>query len=402
MLLSIFTPTHRPTYLEETYRSIQRQSYTNWEWVLVPNGNQAHIPDHIRQDPKVRIVDGGIRKKIGALKRHACNACNGSAFIELDHDDLLMPGESLRMIADEIQAGAGFVYSDTALFQPNFAAKHYSESYGWEHYSVDLYGRKLEASRCFDITAKSLSEIYYAPDHVRVWGRKAYEETGGHDQNLLVGDDHDLMIRTYLKGFKFAHTGHCNYLYRLHDSNTVKLKNDEIQQQVAINRRKYTGRLIAEEARRGDYRIVDMAELWQDGWRFERDLKNGFGNSDSVGVIICRDLLQWCERGRIAEFMNQAYNALRPGGYIEIRIPSTDGRAAWQDPAYLSQMNAGSFHTYCRKVLAEANPEIRCRFQFLQAFDEFPSNFHEQQDMKYAVIQLTALKGQRQPGLCHI
>jgi len=404
VLLSIFTPTHHPTYLHETFCSVTRQSYEDWEWVLVPNGKNAKIPDHIADHPKVRII-GGAEKfhNIGAIKKHACSACRGEAFIELDHDDLLMPGDTLSTIAEKIDKGAGFVYSDAAVFRPNknetaFAPHTWSSEYGWQSYPVDFYGRTFRAARCFELSARMLSEIYYAPDHVRVWSRKAYDKTGGHDPRMSVGDDHDLMIRTYLEKFPFMHTGGCHYMYRLHQTNTVHSRNKKIQQQVSSNRRKYTFRLMKEEVRRRKLRTVNMERLWKEGWRFERDLKNGVGPTDTVGLIICHNVLQWCPNDRVAEFMTRCYNALVPGGYMSIQVPSTDARAGWMDTAYKSHFNASSFHAYCRKGIAEWNRDIRCRFQYIQGFNEWPSHFHKTHDLQYAIVHLAALKGQRHPG----
>ncbi len=38
MLLSLFTPTHNPQYLDRLARSIANQTFTKFEWVIVPNG----------------------------------------------------------------------------------------------------------------------------------------------------------------------------------------------------------------------------------------------------------------------------------------------------------------------------------------------------------------------------
>jgi len=50
---SVFTPTHRPNYLSDAYRSLCEQTRKDWEWVLVPNGPKAYIPDALRKDPRV-------------------------------------------------------------------------------------------------------------------------------------------------------------------------------------------------------------------------------------------------------------------------------------------------------------------------------------------------------------
>ena len=78
MLLSLFTPTHEPKWLPETYNSLLRQSYQDWQWVIVPNGTCGPIAEHIRADPRVKLVQGGEQlTNVGALKRLACDNCDG-------------------------------------------------------------------------------------------------------------------------------------------------------------------------------------------------------------------------------------------------------------------------------------------------------------------------------------
>ena len=154
MLLSLFTPTHKPTYIHETYTSLKLQTVTDWEWVIVPNGNNVFIPEHVRQDPRVKVIPGAENlSNVGALKRKAVDHCSGDVFIELDHDDLLVPGNSLANIKAKFQEGAGFVYSDAAVFrflpdkmwqdktEPKYKHFIYSEQHGWQNYSFKLYGR---------------------------------------------------------------------------------------------------------------------------------------------------------------------------------------------------------------------------------------------------------------------
>jgi glycosyltransferase involved in cell wall biosynthesis len=38
MKLSVVTPTHKGTYLNELYDSLKDQTYNNWEWLLYLNG----------------------------------------------------------------------------------------------------------------------------------------------------------------------------------------------------------------------------------------------------------------------------------------------------------------------------------------------------------------------------
>ncbi len=89
MLLSLFTPTHNPQYLVRLARSIANQAFTNFEWVIVPNGDAGEI--HVDL-PQARIVPyTGQTQNIGELKRFACQTCRGDVLVEVDHDDELPP-----------------------------------------------------------------------------------------------------------------------------------------------------------------------------------------------------------------------------------------------------------------------------------------------------------------------
>ncbi len=406
MLVSIFTPTHHPTYLLDAYHSLLRQSWKSWEWVLVPSSVEGEaIPAVIKEDSRVRIVPGFTHeKRIGALKRAACDHAQGDVFLELDHDDMLVPGDTLATVAACAKQKAGFIYSDTAIFRENLTSHTWSEHFGWEHYPFSLYGRTMQAARCFPIVPRALCEIYFCPDHLRAWSRDVYYRAGGHDRSLGVGDDHDLMCRTYLSHATFLHTGGCHYLYRFHSNNTIRSREKDIREQTGINRRRYTGQLIREWCQRESLPVLEIKTHLPKGWSWNPELANDVLEraDNSYGLISLDDVLQFCPREYITPILNRLYDALAPGGYLEILVPNASSRAAFLDPDAPSQFNDASFINYCRKSFADRRPGIRCHFQEVNLHSEAPSEFHKARGIERLVVQLMALKGGRVAGLTHI
>jgi len=400
-VLSLFTPTHDPKHLEEAYDSLLVQDYEDWEWVLVPNGGMKQpVPARVTQDPRVRLVADPKTDKIGALKKHACDRCQGDAFIEFDHDDLLVPG-TLAKIAKEIEGGAGFVYSDAAVFNDgSLKSWSYSPTHGWESYDLRVYEKPFRATKCFELTPRSLCEVYYAPDHVRVWSREAYEKTGGHNPDMGVADDHDLVCRTYLAGFAFAHIGCCGYLYRYHQNNTVKARSDDIARLQNANRQRYMAPLAEEWSRRQGLKVIELHELFRLGkWAPDKPIPCGDGEA---GQVVAWDVLQFFPPGLQVAVFNEVYRVLAPAGIMNLAVPSSNGRYQDQDPRHRTRFNENSFLYYTVKDFARANPEVACKFQLVQVYDGFPSEEYKKHDMRVLFADLCALKGQRQPGRVHI
>lgn len=407
-MLSLFTPTHKPDYLVEAYNSLKLQTVEDWEWVILPNGKSVTIPEVITSDPRVKVVTGGENlHNIGALKRKACDAASGDAFVEFDHDDLLMPGDALAAIEQKFNEGAGFVYSDAAVFRyrpgdtPSYGKYCYSQAHGWQEYEVSVYGRKLLATESFDVTPRSMCEIYYAPDHVRCWSRKAYYEAGGHNPELSVCDDLELMIKTYLTDAPFAYTGGCHYLYRMFDHNTVIMRNKQIQDTTRSLKERHFPAIVSSWVDRTGQNKLDITELRKTGWNADKHLLQGFGN-EQYGHIVADDELQRLSGVQVREFMNLAYEALVPGGYLTIIVPEVHSGLGYGDVEWQSHFSSMSMSPYTRRNMAQRNGNITCRFQQVQSTEVYPSDWHRDNGFKYLRFELCALKGQRQPGLKHI
>ena len=53
-IITPFTKTHQKVLLE-AYESLKKQTYGDWEWVLVPNRG-GRVPEVIKSDARIRIL----------------------------------------------------------------------------------------------------------------------------------------------------------------------------------------------------------------------------------------------------------------------------------------------------------------------------------------------------------
>ena len=80
--VSVFTPSHRPTYLSEAFASLQRQTFHDWEWIVLLNHGARWTPPH--PDPRVRVVTDnhttgvGRRSSAPARRRGASSSSNST------------------------------------------------------------------------------------------------------------------------------------------------------------------------------------------------------------------------------------------------------------------------------------------------------------------------------------
>lgn len=75
------------------------------------------------------------------------------------------------------------------------------------------------------------------------------------------------------------------------------------------------------------------------------DLNTGFPFEDSsVEVLRAHDAIEHLP-DRLAT-MNEIWRVCRDGAVVDIKVPSTDGRGAFQDPTHVSYWNINSFAYY--------------------------------------------------------
>lgn len=421
-MISVFTPLSKSgnPYIEAAFETLLTQTHTDWEWVVLEN-HGGKLPPKIRKHPQVHCSGDTQLQGIGALKRRCCELAKGDIFFELDHDDLLHP-EALAKTQAAVDAGADFVVSDFAEFRSGtWEPNVYGAEYGWTSYPVEFQGHPLLAQPNPPITPHNLRIVDFAPNHLRAWSRAGYWKIGGHDKQLSMLDDHDLVVRTYLHGLVMTHLPECLYFYRVHDQQTVHQKNAALREMAWQIYDKHFTALAEKFAddtqwRRG-VRVAAGGELLKidlcggidpaPGYKaldqvLGHDLDEPWPLADnSVGVIRAMDAIEHLVDP--IHTMNEAYRVLAPGGFLLITVPSTDGRGAWQDPTHVSFWNENSFWYYTKATHARYIPEFKGRFQVSRLRSFFPTDFHLERHIPYVEAHLIALKDGYQPmGLVEI
>jgi glycosyltransferase involved in cell wall biosynthesis len=209
-LISIFTSAYNiKEKILKTYESLIKQSYSNWEWVIVDDSTDNGVTYKVLK----RISDNDSRVKvysfneksggcIGEAKYRAAMLCNGEYLVELDHDDYLIE-DCLELLVKGYQENpdCGFVYSDAAEVDQYGNSNTYPEgfAYGYSHHYESIYkGKAYYPSVAPALNPKSIRHIVSVPNHVRSWRASVYHQLRGHNRRMRIADDYELMVRTFL------------------------------------------------------------------------------------------------------------------------------------------------------------------------------------------------------------
>jgi glycosyltransferase involved in cell wall biosynthesis len=247
-LVSVFTAAFEiGPEIDAAYQSLARQTYAEWEWVVVDDSIAPDTGDYVgaiadRAPGRIRLYRQYPHLgSIGATKAVAASACRGEFLVELDQDDEVHP-EALAIIVNTFLAHpeVDFLYSDwvdwedrphggaSAIYTPGWA-------FGFGAYASEIVdGRRVPVALAPPLTWETLRHIVAMPNHVRAWRADAYRRIGGHDPELPVGDDYELVLRTFLNGIT-ARIPRPLYVQH-HDprgSNASRRRNGEIQRRVA-------------------------------------------------------------------------------------------------------------------------------------------------------------------------
>lgn len=225
-LFSVFTSTFntQPKMLKRLYESLLNQTYKNWNWWVIDDSTNNYTSEYLEKlhDPRITVIKNITNHgNIGFNKHMIAMLCDGDYLVEVDHDDELTHNCLSSLYECFEKSNADFVYSD-CLEIIDGAPIYYGDdfSYGQGYYrDCEVNGVIYEnvPITCRSINAKSIRGIHALPNHIRCWKKDFYHKIGGHNTELSVLDDMDLLIRTFLYG-RMAKVD--KVLYIQHQGNT--------------------------------------------------------------------------------------------------------------------------------------------------------------------------------------
>ena len=197
--ISIIVPLYNtPAKLfDEMLQSVVRQTYTNWELVLVDASDADKrlerrlakaVPGTIVYEP---IENGGIA--LNTTRGFAL--AHGEYITLLDHDDVLYPNALFEVVQTIQNAGADFVYSDEIVLSADL------KELGGYHFKPDFAPDYLRGVNFIT--------------HLAVFSRPLLDAAGAYESKEFDGaQDHDLILRLTEKAQRIEHIKKVLYIWR--------------------------------------------------------------------------------------------------------------------------------------------------------------------------------------------
>lgn len=207
-LISIVLPTYNGArYLHLAVESCLRQTFTDWELILVDDGSTDSTPEIIadlaRKDSRIRGLRNVTNQRIPASLNRGFAAAQGKYFTWTS-DDNLYAEDALAVMVDllETQPEVGLVYAGYSYIDENGAWLSDSPARGPEYLAV-----RCVVNCCF------------------LYRRTLHEKLGGYRENLAFVDDWDFWLRA-AANFRLRPIPKNLYYFRLHPNSLGVSKAD--------------------------------------------------------------------------------------------------------------------------------------------------------------------------------
>jgi len=115
--LSVMTPVYNgAAFIDRCYFMLRRQTFTDWEWVVVNDGSTDETESRVRalDDPRIRLIGYRQNRGRGFARNEALRAARGDWLVVWDIDDVYFP-DRLEKVNQARLEGYDFCCSYTIL-----------------------------------------------------------------------------------------------------------------------------------------------------------------------------------------------------------------------------------------------------------------------------------------------
>jgi GT2 family glycosyltransferase len=367
-MLSIIIPVYNQH--EMTFECIEAirlcTTSIDYEIVLVDNGSEPPIKVPYTGFVEMKLIRNEENRGFPAAVNQGINKASGDIIVLLNNDVIVTPGWLVGLFN---------WLNEFSIVGPvtNYCA-------GLQKVSIPVYKNtdelNKEAGFYRQENAGRIEEVNWIIGFCMVFKKSLCDEIGHFDESLwpCCGEEIDFCLRARSAGYRVGiahdvyvhHFGSQTFNAMNLDYNEICNRNDKHlaekwgkdfwQRQaidaspdphgVALNLGCGLTKLD------GFINIDNRAEVDPD---VVCDVQHGIRYPDnSVDLIRADDFLEHIEQWRVIDVMNEIWRVLKPGGILDAKVPSTDGRGAFQDPTHLSYWNCNSWYYFsdpdCRKL----------------------------------------------------
>lgn len=189
-LVSIVVPCFNAAlWIEDAILSALAQSYRPIEIIVIDDGSTDRSRETILKFEK-RIQFQFIDHRGAAhVRNRAVEMASGELIQFLDADDILFPHCVKRKVEAMLAEAADVVYSGGFFFNVGLNAGNY------EAQGAPGYGRENMVSRLIETSIVTT---------LLMCRKASLERVGGFDETLMNGQEHDLLLRFAVDGYKFV------------------------------------------------------------------------------------------------------------------------------------------------------------------------------------------------------
>ncbi|QMV39811.1 glycosyltransferase family 2 protein [Cohnella cholangitidis] len=190
-LISVIMPTfNRAKVIPFAIRSVLRQSYRNWELIIVDDGGQDDTERVVQafKDPRIRYFKKRFNKGAGSARNAGLRISSGTYLAYLDSDNEWDPDYLLLMVnALKNSPSHESIYCGQDIYR----SSKRSPDMKFEGVRAGLFNRSM------------LENKNYIDLNVFMHHRSLYEKHGGFDAKLVKLLDWDLLLRYSNDSFPF-------------------------------------------------------------------------------------------------------------------------------------------------------------------------------------------------------